>query len=49
MFAYSSATDHLQEFKEILFKDLFICVSKFSVIIKNFKTSCECKMNKIMI
>jgi len=47
MLIYSSITNHLQEFKETLLKDLLICISKFLVIIKNLKTSCECKICKI--
>jgi len=38
MFIYSFATDHLQKSKETLLKNLFICTSKFLIIIKNLKT-----------
>jgi len=48
-FIYSSATNHLQEFKETLLKNLLICISKFLIIIKSLKTSCECKMCKITV
>ncbi len=49
MLIYSFAIDHLQEFKETLLKDLLICINKFLMIIKNLKTSCECKMYKTTI
>ncbi len=49
MLTYSSAIDHSWKSREILLKNLFICISKFSVIIKDLKTSCEHKMYKIII
>ncbi len=42
-------TDYLQRSKETLLKDLLICTYEFSVIIKNLKASCECKMYKMII
>ena len=49
MFIYSFATDHLQKSKETLLKNLFICTSKFLIIIKNLKTSCEHKIHKTTV
>jgi len=49
MFIYSFATDHLQKSKETLLKNLFICTSKFFIIIKNLKTSCEHKIHKTTV
>ena len=49
MSVHSSATDHSQKFKEILLKDLLICVSKLLVIIKNLRISCKYKMCKTTI
>ncbi len=49
MFTHSTATNHSEKTWETLLKDSLKCASKFSVIIKNFETSCEHKMNKTII
>jgi len=49
MLTYSTATNHSERTWETLLKDSLKCASKLSVIIKNFETSCECKMSKTTI